>query len=142
MRNWNIDTFFTDSIDSIVLDGNEVAPACYFLGAVYGIAFNDGLEVDGVMPNNAVKTQAVDVGCVVEGTFEDYRLWSGSTGAAQDKDYVHNYYYNKPIQIAYCLAFSVTWIIIICNHILTVLIKPFLLFRDTFCVDQDRLCLH
>ena len=103
---------------------DTVAPTGYLFGAVYGVALDDGLEVDRVVHVDAIKAKVVDMYCVVKGAFEDYGLRGRAAGAAQNKDYVHNYYYNKPIQIAYCLAYSVTWIIIICNHILTVLIKP------------------
>jgi hypothetical protein len=107
-----------------VLYRDTVAPTGYLFGAVYGVALDDGLEVDRVVHVDAIKAKVVDMYRVVIGAFEDYRLRGRAAGAAQNKDYVHNYYYNKPIQIAYCLAYSVTWIIIICNHILTVLIKP------------------
>ena len=72
MRNRNIDAFLTDSIDSVVLDRNTVTPTGDFLGAVYGVAFDDGLEVDGVVLKDAVKANIVDMYRVVIGAFEDY----------------------------------------------------------------------
>jgi hypothetical protein len=82
LRNWNIDAFLTDSIDSVALDRNTVAPTGNLFGAVYGIAFDDGLEVDGVVHVDAVKAKVVDMYCVVKGTFEDYGLRGGASGAA------------------------------------------------------------
>jgi hypothetical protein len=80
-----------------VLYRDTVAPTGDFLSTEYCVAFDDGLEIDRVVHEDAVKAKVVDMYCVVIGAFEDYRLRGRAAGAAQNKDYVHNYYYNKPI---------------------------------------------
>ena len=72
--------------------------------------------------------------CVVKGAFEDYWFGSGATGEAHDKAYADSHYHSKPIEVAYHRAKPITLSKIIYIHILTVLIEPFLLFRDKPCV--------
>jgi hypothetical protein len=58
-----------------VLDREAVAPTGNLLGAINSVAFDNGLEVDGVVQIDAVKADIVDMHRVVKRTFEDYGSW-------------------------------------------------------------------
>jgi hypothetical protein len=68
-----------------VLDREAVAPTDNFLGVIDGIALDNGLEVNRVVHIDAVKADIVDMHRIVKGTFEDYGLGSGASGAAHGK---------------------------------------------------------
>ena len=87
---------------------DTVAPTGYLFGAVYGVALDDGLEIDRVVHEDAVKAKVVDMYCVVKGAFEDYWFGSGVTGAAHDKAYADSHHHSKPIEVAYHRAKPIT----------------------------------
>ena len=58
-----------------MLDSEAVAPTGNFLGAIDGIALDNGLEVNRVVHIDAVKADIVDMHRIVNGTFEDYGSW-------------------------------------------------------------------
>jgi hypothetical protein len=58
-----------------VLDREAVAPTGNLFGAINSVAFDNGLEVDGVVHIDAVKADIVDMHRIVKGTFEDYGSW-------------------------------------------------------------------
>ena len=100
VRDRNIDACLTDSVDSVALDRNAVAPACDFLGAIDGIALDNGLEVNGVVQIDAVNTKIADMYRVVKGTFEDYGLGGLAAGTTRDNSYTYSHYHHKQIEIA------------------------------------------
>lgn len=75
---------------------DAVAPTGYLFGAVYGIAFDNGLEIDRVVHVDAIKVKVVDMYRVVIGAFEDYRLRGRAAGAGDN----NGHYHYKPIEVA------------------------------------------
>ncbi len=70
------------------------------LCTINSIALDDGLEVNGVVHIDAVKTDIVDMHRIMKSTFEDYGSGGGTAGTARDNSYTYSHYHHKQIEIA------------------------------------------